>query len=87
MNNNFTFEKELTQILGEDKVLWIKKCGLEDIFDSLYDYYFEYSPNWYGDIIRAYDAIYNGFVIWFRDELIKWLSNALYGRFKKENEQ
>lgn len=87
MNNNFTFEKELTQILGEDKVAWIKKCGLEQVFDHLYDYYFEYSSDWRGDIIRAYDAIFNGFATWFIDELIARLSKVLYRCFNEEDKQ
>ena len=73
----FIFERELTEILGECKVSVIKNCGLEEIFDDLYDYYFEYHKDWKGDIIRAYDMILNALAIWFRDELIKRFSNKI----------
>ena len=75
----FLFERELTNILGEDKVLCIKNCGLEEIFDDLYNYYFEYSKHLESDIIKAYDIILNALAIWFRDELIARFSKMLYG--------
>lgn len=55
----FVYEREMLAILGEAKVAKIKEYKLENVFDDLYDYYFEYSRDEVKAIQEAYDMIFN----------------------------
>ena len=84
----FVYEREMLAILGEAKVAKIKEYKLENVFDDLYDYYFEYSRDEVKAIQKAYKMIFD-FEEKEREQIaIDVLASYIYKHMKeKENNE